>query len=95
MEEFAAQYPHLAGNARSIHTYEDNGWDTSYETYLRGEISTYSDKMLELYGRYIAAHAAAGKNLAGEIMANSAHMYGYGSLEDAEEGLRREEERRV
>lgn len=90
MEEFAAEYPHMAGNARSIHTYEDSGWDTSYETYLRGEISTYSDKMLELYGRYIAAHAAAGRNLAAEIMAHSAHMYGYESLEDAEAGLRRE-----
>ena len=95
MEEFAADYPHLAGNARSIHTYEDSGWDTSYETYLRGEISTYSDKMLELYGRYIAAHAAAGKNLAAEIMGNSARMYGYGSLEDAEEGLRGEAERQI
>ena len=90
MEEFAADYPYLAGNARSIHTYEDKGWDTSYETYLRGEISTYSDKMLELYGRYIAAHAAAGQNLAREIMTHSVHMYGYESLEDAEEGQRRE-----
>lgn len=89
MEEFAAEYPCLASNARSIHTYEDNGWDTSYETYLRGEISTYSDKMLELYGRYIAAHAAAGQNLAAEIMTHSVHMYGYESLEDAEEGQRR------
>lgn len=95
MEEFAADYPCLAGNARSIHTYEDSGWDTSYETYLRGEISTYSDKMLELYGRYIAAHAAAGKNLAAEIMGNSARMYGYGSLEDAEEGLRGEAKRQI
>lgn len=95
MEEFAADYPCLAGNARSIHTYEDSGWDTSYETYLRGEISTYSDKMLELYGRYIAAHAAAGKNLAAEIMGNSARMYGYGSLGDAEEGLRGEAERQI
>lgn len=92
MEEFAADYPRLARNARSIHTYEDNGWDTSYETYLRGEISTYSDKMLELYGRYIAAHAAAGQNLAREIMTYSVHMYGYESLEDAEEGQRREAE---
>ena len=90
MEAFAADYPYLAGNARSIHTYEDNGWDTSYETYLRGEISTYSDKMLDLYGRYIAAHAASGQNLAREIMTHSVHMYGYESLEDAEEGQRRE-----
>lgn len=92
MEAFAKDYPYLAGNARSIHTYEDNGWDTSYETYLRGEVSTYSDKMLELYGRYIAAHAAADQNLAREIMTHSVHMYGYESLEDAEEGLRREAE---
>ena len=93
MEAFAADYPYLASNARSIHTYEDNGWDTSYETYLRGEISTYSDKMLELYGRYIAAHAVAGQNLAREIMTHSVHMYGYESLEDAEEGQRQEAER--
>ncbi|MDE5893669.1 MAG: DUF4125 family protein, partial [Acetatifactor sp.] len=92
MEAFAEDYPYLAGNARSIHTYEDNGWDTSYETYLRGEISTYSDKMLELYGRYIAAYAASGQNLAREIMTHSVHMYGYESLEEAEEGQRREAE---
>lgn len=94
MEAFAADYPYLAGNARSIHTYEDNGWNTSYETYLRGEISTYSDKMLELYGRYIASYAASGQNLAREIMTHSVHMYGYESLEDAEEGQRREAEKK-
>ena len=94
MEEFAAEYPYLAGNARRIHSYEDNDWDTSYETYLRGEISTYSDKMLELYGRYIAAHGTAGQNLAREIMTHSVRMYGYENLEDAEEGQRRETEQR-
>ena len=84
MEEFARKYPHLAGNARSIHTYEDHLYNTSYETYLRGEISTYSDKMLELYGRYIVEYAKNGGNLAKEIMGHSVLMYGYESLEDAE-----------
>lgn len=84
MEEFAAQFPGLAGNARSIHTMEDNAYNTSYETYLRGEISTYSDKMLELYGRYVVEHARAGKNLAFEIMQNSVRLYGYKSMEEAE-----------
>lgn len=37
MEEFAARYPHLAGNARTVHTYDDSLYDTSYETYLRGK----------------------------------------------------------
>jgi hypothetical protein len=88
MEEFAAEYPYLAGNARSIHTYEDNPWNTSYETYLRGEISTYSDKMLELYGRYIVELSVKGENPAKKIMEQSVLMYGYEGLEDAECGLR-------
>ena len=85
MEEFAAEYPALANNARSIHTAEDNPFDTSYETYLRGELGTYSDKMLELYGRYIVDYAGNHKNLAHDIMLNNVKMYGYGSLEEAEE----------
>lgn len=84
MEEFALKYKHLAGNARSIHTYEDHLYNTSYETYLRGEISTYSDKMLELYGRYIVNYAKNGENPAKDIMEQSVLMYGYESLEEAE-----------
>lgn len=84
MEEFAAEYPALADNARSIHTSEDNPFNTSYETYLRGELGTYSDKMLELYGRYIVAYAAEGKNLAYDIMGNSVRMYGYRDIGEAE-----------
>lgn len=87
MEEFAAQYPKLAGNARSIHTYEDHLWNTSYETYLRGELSTYSDKMLELYAKYIVEYARAGKNVARDIMEESVWMYGYEGLDEAEAGL--------
>lgn len=88
MEEFSHEYPALADNARSIHTAEDHLWNTSYETYLRGEISTYSDKMLELYGRYIVRHVTEGKNLAYEIMTNNVHLYGYQSLEKAESFLK-------
>lgn len=85
MEEFEQQYPKLAGNARSIHTTEDNLFNTSYETYLRGELGTYSDKMLELYGRYVVDCARREGNLAYEIMQNSVKLYGYKSMEEAEE----------
>ena len=84
MEEFAKEYPALADNARSIHTYEDNPFNTSYETYLRGELGTYSDKMLELYGRYIVDYARSGANPAMDIMKNNVRMYGYKSIEEAE-----------
>lgn len=84
MEEFAAEYPELADNARSIHASEDNSFNTSYETYLRGELGTYSDKMLELYGRYIVNYAREDRNPVYDIMGNSVKMYGYQSLEEAE-----------
>jgi len=87
MEEFAEKNPKMAQNARTIHTYEDSEFDTSYETYLRGEISTYSDPMLLLYGRFVAELAKKGENLAEKIMTNTALLYGYGSLQEAEEAL--------
>ncbi len=87
MEEFAAEYPKAAGNARSIHTIEDTPYNTSYETYLRGELSTYSDDTLDLYGRFIAQLCRENKNLAKMTMANTAFLYGYASLDELEEKL--------
>lgn len=88
MEDFAVKYPALADNARSVHSYDDNLYNTSYETYLRGEISTYSDKMLELYGRYVVEYAKENRNLAFEIMTNSVKLYGYRDLDSAEAFLK-------
>lgn len=87
MEQFAGKYPKMAGNARSIHTSEDTPYNTSYETYLRGELGTYSEETLILYGRFIVSVQQAGKNLAYEIMNQTALLYGYESVEDAEEKL--------
>ena len=87
MEEFAGKFPALADNARNIHTWEDHAFDTSYETYLRGELGTYSDKMLELYGRYVVEYARSGKNLTYAIMENSVKMYGYASIEEANQKI--------
>ena len=87
MEEFATKYPKMAGNARSIRTEEDNAYNTSYETYLRGEMSTYSENTFVLYGRFITELLREGRNLAYEIMRNTAELYGYESVEDAESKL--------
>ena len=87
MEEFAKEYPTLAGNARTIHTGDDTSFDTSYETYLRGEISTYSDKMLTLYGRFVAGISTEGRNLAQMTMENSVHLYGYENLKEADKAM--------
>lgn len=85
MEDFAKQFPKMADNARSIHTAEDTFFNTSYETYLRGELGTYGEETFVLYGRFIANLLREGKNLAYETMSNTARLYGYASIEDAEQ----------
>ncbi len=87
MEEFADRYPKMADGARSIHTSEDTAYNTSYETYLRGELGTYSETTFVLYGRFITSLMQNGKNLAYETMSNTAKLYGYESVEDAEKRM--------
>lgn len=85
MEDFAKSYPKLAENMRTIHTSSDTSFNTSYETYLRGELGTYSEKTMLLYTSYIIGLLKAGRNLAMETMDNTAMLYGYESLIEAEE----------
>lgn len=84
VEEFGKEHPRVIDNARDLHTYEDNIFNTSYETYLRGEISTYSDKMLQLYGRYVVECLNQGINIAEQTITNTARLYGYADLESFE-----------
>ena len=91
LEEFVAEYPALAGQIRYIHTSEDDMYDTSAETYLRGELDTYSKDTFILYCRYVIGLYQEGKNLNKMIMENTVLQYGYKSLEDAQkrmEGLK-------
>lgn len=87
MEELSAAYPKVAGTARSIHTSDDTPYNTSYETYLRGELGTYSDETLALYGQFIVSLVKKNDNLAKRIMSNTAALYGYQSLDELEERL--------
>ncbi len=84
-EEFAEKYPGIAGRGRKIHTYEDTPWDTSIETYARGELGTYSDRTAGLLGDMYRKIAEDGGNLAVSILENMVRFYGYASLEKAEE----------
>lgn len=84
MEEFADKYPKMAGNMRSIRTSTDSAFNTSYETYLRGELGTYSENTFVLYTGFIVGLLKENKNLALEIMENTARLYGYDSIDSAE-----------
>lgn len=85
MQEFAREYPKLASNARDITSDADEIDNTSYETYLKGELLTYSEELLKLYAEFIIKLAREGKNLARMTIENTAHLQGYKSLEEAEQ----------
>ncbi len=87
MEDFAKEYPKISAGARSIQTEEDSIFNTSYETYLRGELGTYSDKTLTLYGRFIVGIYREHGNLAYTIIGNTAKFYGYEDLNEMEVNL--------
>lgn len=83
-EEFNQKYPYLACNARETHTYEDQKDETSFETYLRGELMTYSSQTLYLYGQMLVEKMKNNRNIIIEIMEKTVISYGYVSLEEAE-----------
>lgn len=83
--EVALAYPTLLSHGRAA-TGAEKG--TSLETYLRGELSTYSEKTLELYRALVLAKQQAGQNEAKENLWHQVRQYGFASLEDCEAYLR-------
>ena len=86
--DFREHYPHLGLAMRVLKTSEDTAENTSFETYLRGELSTYSDATFAKYQRFVNNLRAENLNLTQIIIANTVHMYGYDSLESAERARR-------
>lgn len=86
-EEFNYLYPNIAKKARYTHSDEDSLEDTSFETYLRGELSTYSPHTLYLYGHMIVDMMNKNENMIVKIQEKTVKAYGYQSLKDAERTL--------
>lgn len=88
MKDFASKYPKLASQARDITSDSDAIDNASYETYLKGELMTYSEELLKMYAGFVVDLYRKGKNLAQMTIKNTAKLQGYGSLEEAESSIR-------
>jgi hypothetical protein len=93
MEEVAVKYPLVSARGRPIRACEDSRFTTSFETYNRGELATYSSRTLRLLEDHYLQTVAGGINPAELIMEHTMASYGFASLEEAEAALRAREER--
>ena len=72
---------------RPLHSEFDTPNHTSIETYLKGELSSYSVKTLKLYYEYIQSCVANKVNLAENNLENIVLEKGYKTIDEAEKSL--------
>lgn len=86
-KEVMDKYPKLSKCGRPLYSTADTLEVTSIETYLRGELYSYSKKTNTLYYQYIKKCVEENKNLALENIRNIVIEKGFESLEEAENSL--------
>lgn len=84
--DFRLRYPKLGNAMRTLTTAEDTPSTTSFETYLRGELGTYSPVTFDLYEAMIRERAAADpqRNITEETLLNTVRLGGFDGLAEAE-----------
>ncbi|MEK0306248.1 DUF4125 family protein [Bifidobacterium favimelis] len=83
-KDFKGRYPRLGRQMRVLRTSQDTGSATSFETYLRGELGTYSARTLDLYESMVRRMADQGRNLTEETILATVRQSGFDDLEQAE-----------
>jgi hypothetical protein len=88
-EDFSKKYPCISQSGRPIRSSNDSTHTVSIETYLRGELETYSKTTLELYYQDVKDHVSQKINRPELVYNNQVKYYGYNSLKDAEAVLQK------
>ena len=84
-EDVTKKYPYICKRGRPIYSSEDMPGVVSFETYLRGELATYSKKTIEFYYNNMLGQKSQGINGAEIVLERTVNQYGYKSLEEANE----------
>jgi hypothetical protein len=87
-EEVSQKFPYITSRGRPLRMSEDSQFVTSFETYLRGELATYSKRTLKLYFENISKQKSKEVNAAEVVLDYMVRQYGYKSAEEANERLR-------
>lgn len=87
-KEMQKKYPYVVEAGRPIYSTEDTPYNTSLETYSKGELSTYGIQTLRLCWDYFSKCLTDGLNNYEAVLKNMVKMYGYDSIEQANEDKR-------
>ena len=77
-------YPAMRSGGRPLTSDRDKPGTTSFETYLSGELKTYSERTLMRLSECVRANMDAGINMALLAAEQTALAYGYASIAEAE-----------
>jgi hypothetical protein len=87
-EELAGKYPNILSRGRPIHSSQDTPGVTSLETYLKGELSTYSADTLKLFLENAEKQRSENVNGSEITMAFMMKQYGFNSLDEANQRMK-------
>ncbi|MGI6751779.1 MAG: DUF4125 family protein [Anaerovoracaceae bacterium] len=82
--EFVRQYPRIGSMTNAIEAKNDTKTTTSIESYLKGELRTYSTLTLRHFVDFVRECRVKGINYSFLVREKTVQMYGYESLDDAE-----------
>ncbi len=88
-EEMFRKYPAFMGGARPLGSGDDTAQATSFETYLRGELDSYSERTLALLKADMVSMRERGLNMSEGVYEFLVKQLGYASLADAERTIAR------
>lgn len=86
-ERFSRRYPGLSERGRALRQIDALPGETSVETYARGELTTYSQRTLELLKEHYIRMIHEGGDPCETTMEYMVRQYGYASLDDAQKKM--------
>jgi hypothetical protein len=87
-KELSRRYPHFFMMGRPLYSSEDTPYVTSKETYLKGELATYSSRTLRSYFEDVLRYKSESINGSEVILEYMVKRYGYKSLDEANEKIK-------
>lgn len=87
-EEIRTKFPYIRKRGRPASSASDTPYTTSVETYLRGELATYSIQTLTLYYQNVLEQKTNKTNGAQIVLDTMVQSYGFNSLDEANRAIR-------